>query len=268
MSVGIQHTVHQLFEELSAVAPYPPGVVAVPDQIQGTSFFPGGTGLWVPEPRILPPMPVGGVMILGHDFHNEAGYKWSRENEQENLRSPTWLNLLRFLEKVPIAPGRCFFTNVYMGLRCGNETTGTFAGSKSLEFVARCRRFFLHQLEVQRPVLVLTLGGHVPRFLAPLAPELARWNELAGFPARDAANLSLIADVRFETVERHRCVVASLIHPSFRPRNVGARRWNGFAGSEAEVEMVRTALALANRESADSRSENHSPPVNGGCPQN
>lgn len=184
-------------------------------------------------------------MVLGHDFHNEAGYKWSRDNEQENLRSPTWRHLLDFLKQVPIPLEKCFFTNVYMGLRTGKETTGTFAGSKSVEFVERCRQFFLHQVSVQRPSLVLALGGHVPRFLAPVAPELSAWNELDSFPARDAAERSLIAGARFIASDQHSCVVASLVHPSFRPRNVGPRRWKGFAGDEAEVEMVRAALRLA-----------------------
>lgn len=247
MSVDVRHTVHELFAAARSVEPYPVGVIGVPDQIQGTSFFPGGTGLWVPESRKLPPVPVGGVMVLGHDFHNEAGYKWSRDNEQENLLSPTWRHLLDFLKQVPIPLEQRFFTNVYMGLRTGKETTGTFAGSKSPEFVERCRKFFVHQVSVQRPSLVLPLGGHVPRFLAPLAPQLSGWKELDSFPARDAAGFSLLADVQFETPDRRRSVVASLVHPSFRPRNVGSRRWKGLVGKEAELEMVRHALMLASR---------------------
>ncbi|MEO5798536.1 MAG: hypothetical protein ABIS00_03745 [Gemmatimonadales bacterium] len=132
-----------------------------------------------------------------------------------------------------------------MGLRSGKETTGTFAGSKSPEFVERCRRFFLHQLEVQRPSLVLALGGHVPLFLAPLSAQLSEWAELDNFAARDKADISLMADVQFGASDRHRCVVASLIHPSFRPRNVGARRWKQYTGAEAELEMVRHAMILA-----------------------
>ncbi len=239
------HPVVALWEAHHQVAPYPKGVVEVPQQIQGTSFFPGGIGLWVPESRVFPLLPVGGVMVLGHDFHNVAGYEWSKKNEQENLRSPTWRHLLDFLNAAGIPLETCFFTNVYMGLRSGKKTTGTFAGSRSPHFVERCRTFFLHQVEVQQPSLILALGAHVPRFLAPLAQLLSGWNGLDGFSARDAAGLSLINGVRFGSAAGKPCVVASLVHPSFRPRNIGLRRWKHYVGEEAELAMVRHALVLA-----------------------
>lgn len=250
MSADVRHTVHELFAAARSVEPYPVGVVGVPEQIHGTSFFPGGTGLWVPATRELPAFPFGRVMVLGHDFHNVAGYEWSRKNELENLRSPTWRHLLDVLKQVRIAPENCFFTNVYMGLRAGKKTTGTFAGSKSPDFVERCRRFFVHQVEVQRPSLLLALGAHVPRFLAPLASQLSGWQELDGFPARDAADLSLIDGVRFGSPEAEPCVVVSLVHPSFRPRNVGMRRWKDLLGEDAEVGMAQHALALSERNRA------------------
>jgi uracil-DNA glycosylase len=69
----------------------------------------------VRERAVVPPMPVGGVMLLGHDFHSVAGYEWSRKNITENLESPTWRNLLAMLRAVPVALESCFFTNAYMG---------------------------------------------------------------------------------------------------------------------------------------------------------
>ena len=58
------------------VEPYPKGVVPVPERLPGTAFFPGAAGLWAFDPDApLPPMPVGGVMVLGHDFYSEAGYR-------------------------------------------------------------------------------------------------------------------------------------------------------------------------------------------------
>ena len=68
------HPVRVLFEGLRIVEPYPTGVVAVPRQIPGSNFFPGGVGIWCGDATIVPPLPVGGVMVLGQDFHTLAGY--------------------------------------------------------------------------------------------------------------------------------------------------------------------------------------------------
>lgn len=51
---------------------YPSGAIPVPEAIAGTAFFPGGHGLWMEEGA--PSFPVGGIMVLGHDFHSG---RWS-----------------------------------------------------------------------------------------------------------------------------------------------------------------------------------------------
>src|SRR5688572_23127445 len=103
---------------------YPRGVLKVPHPIIGTAFFPGGFGLWNPKSTYpLPDFPIGGVMVLGHDFHSEAGYHESVARGAESLRQPTWRNLLNVLGRAEITPENCFFTNVYMGLRAGTATT-------------------------------------------------------------------------------------------------------------------------------------------------
>jgi hypothetical protein len=64
------HPVDRLFQALCEVEPYPPGVCPIPRRIVGPAFFPGGAGLWEAEPGSdsLPPMPIHGIMVLGHDF--------------------------------------------------------------------------------------------------------------------------------------------------------------------------------------------------------
>jgi hypothetical protein len=102
---------------------YPPGVLAVREPIPGIAFFPGGYGLWRPDvSRPLPPFPVGGVMVLGHDFHSEVGYEESLARGRKSESQPTWRQLIRLLCQVGIDPTRCFFTNVYLGLRAGAAT--------------------------------------------------------------------------------------------------------------------------------------------------
>ena len=227
------------------VGPYPAGVVPVPDQIRGTSFFPGGTGLWMPGARELPALPVGGVMVLGHDFHNEAGYEWSKKHEAENLNSPTWRNLRSFLDAVDIPKEHCFFTNVYMGLRRGEETTGRFPGAKYPEFVTRCREFFLLQVSTQRPALILAMGKYVPLFLGPLSSQLSPWTAKSSFKQRDAAGHSIIDNVTFVGASISPCVIVSIVHPCFRLQNVWRRRWKDDTGEGAERAMVKEAMRMA-----------------------
>lgn len=246
-SFPTDHPSRRLWGEVHAVEPYPLGVSSVPEQIAGTSFFPGGTGLWCEAAPDVPPLPVGGVMVLGHDFHSRAGYEWSRRNIAENLNSPTWRHLRSLLQAVPIAPETCFFTNVYMGLRDGKATMGRFPGSRDPAFIERCRLFFIRQLQVQRPRLILALGAFVPPFLAPLSPELSGWATCHSFRELDGAGLSTIAAASFAKAG-HVCALVALTHPCLRPVNVGRRSWQSLRGDSAELQMVREALSLAGRD--------------------
>ncbi len=136
------HPAEALWARHHPPAGYPAGVIAVPEPISGLAFFPGGFGLWgMAAQRPLPPLPAGGVMVLGHDFHSEAGYQASRRSGGERLTLPTWRNLLKVLNAAGIAPEQCFFTNLYMGLRAGDTTTGSFPGATDSVFVEHCRAF-------------------------------------------------------------------------------------------------------------------------------
>jgi uracil-DNA glycosylase len=241
------HPVHKLFKDAQEVRAYPSGVVEVPAQIQGTSFFPGGTGLWWGGAPVIPPLPVGKVMVLGHDFHSVAGYEWACEHENENLEATTWLHLQALLKRVPIRLEECFFTNIYMGLRKGTATTGPFPGATDAEFVRRCQKFFLHQFAVQQPKLILALGAYVPRFLAPLSQQLAIWSVPSSFPRRDKDKQSIRASVVFNGIAIRPCVVASIVHPCMRNSNVRHRHWyeRGLHGDAAELELVKHAAGLA-----------------------
>jgi hypothetical protein len=69
------HPVERLFALLATFGPYPKGVVQMNGRIGGTAFFPGGAGLWNTRPgEPLPPMPMGGVMVLGHSFDCETSF--------------------------------------------------------------------------------------------------------------------------------------------------------------------------------------------------
>jgi uracil-DNA glycosylase len=242
------HPAVLLWSEHEPAAGYPTGVLRIREPIPGTAFFPGGYGIWNPTgSRELPPFPVGGVMILGQDFHSEAGYLASLACGAESSNQPTWRNLIALLSEVGLAPSDCFFTNAFMGLRVGDATTGPFPGASDPEFVAHCRWFLARQLQVQQPSLVVTLGIYAPGILAPLSPELGSWAGARGLKHLDATG-PLCEGVTFPDVPGLRTVAVALTHPSLRAFNVRHRRYRGRTGNEAELLMLRDARAASRRE--------------------
>src|SRR6476646_111821 len=124
------HPARALWRSHHRVAPYPRGVLGGPEPVVFTSFFPGGYGLWNPsQSKTMPPFPFGGVMVVGHDYHSEEGYRASVLRGRESESQPTWRNLIELLTEASILPDDCFFTNAYMGLRRGSATTGVFPGA-------------------------------------------------------------------------------------------------------------------------------------------
>ena len=246
----------QLLQHLPSVEPYPHGVLRIPDAsagrpvLPGVAFFPGGTGLWMPDFQTQPEVfPVGEVMAIGQDFDSEASYhailNLMRQGPCDpRKRNPaTWGRLLQFLPRCGIAKERCFFTNFFMGLRQGNKAVGVFPGAADTAFEERCRQFVGQQLETQQARLVLTLGMQVPSRLAPLAQQLSHWQGVESSTRLDAVG-PVVHNVEFPGV-RSTCSVVALVHPSFRPSNVGRRKYGRFQGDDAEVEMVREALSAA-----------------------
>lgn len=229
---------------------YPSGVEAVPEPIPGLAFFPGGWGLFgAKRDAPLPPMPTGGIMVLGHDFHSRRGYDESMRLGGERLTLPTWRSLLSVLEASNIPPETCFFTNLYMGLRCGEKTTGVFPGASDVAFRRHCQDFFVRQLAVQRPRLVLTLGVQVPPVIAGLSGQLAPWGEARGIKHIDRVG-ALRTDVAFAGLDGFTTTVAALLHPSLRSASLRHRRYveqSGVVrvGNEAELALLRDALATA-----------------------
>jgi hypothetical protein len=220
---------------------YPAGVIPIPQPIDGTAFFPGGYGLWRPEiSEPLPPFPTHGIMVLGHDFHSESGYRESLARGREAATQPTWRNLLAFMKAARIDPERCFFTNVYMGLRAGRLTTGEFPGARNAEYVEHCVAFLRQQIEAQQPSLILTLGINVPPLLGRLSAQLTDWTQRRGLPYLDEAG-PVRFGARFDGTDVRSTVVA-LTHPSLRTASVRYRRYAGEVGHAAELLMLSEAM--------------------------
>ena len=237
------HPVDYLFSRLEAeFVSYPPGVVRVPKLIPGTAFFPGGYGLWGAGPeKPLPPMPTGCVMVLGHNFDSEKGFSHSLERRGENLKGPTWGNLLRLLELGGIPKERCFFTNFYMGLFQGANSVGRFPGARDSHFVQQCQIFLGEQMRVVKPRLLLTLGKEILRPVAALSSDLGSWSEMESLEMLDRGKRALVYPATFPGVP-HSVAVVALTHPAFRHLNVPRRRYKTLSGDAAEQAMLKDAL--------------------------
>ena len=243
-----QHPIEYLFNERRKVAPYPSGVKPVPKMLSGTAFFPGGSGLWLGYSGSWytlsdrPDMPKEKVMILGHNFDSEVGYKYTESlKEQHELESHTWRNLRELLRETDIQLEDCFFTNAFMGLIEGEGNTGEFPGVNDSGFVQRCRSFLDRQIEMQQPRLILTLGSWVPWFITPLSSGLAVWRGYESFRDLDVSG-PVISDVRFKGTPEKPVTVVALMHPSQRRRNIWRRRYRGLKGEAAELAMLKDAL--------------------------
>lgn len=130
------HAVEELFALLDQFDSYPDGVKKIPKRLEGTAFFPGGWGLWNTRLHEFPPsLPIGGSLVVGHNFDSQAGYQRALPHGSELPTSATWRNLLAFLKHVGISPEQCFFTNAYVGLRAGDHAMGAFSGARNPEFV-------------------------------------------------------------------------------------------------------------------------------------
>lgn len=223
---------------LPLVEPYPDGVLPITERIPGTAFFPGGDGLWKEEGAIE--FPVGGVMVLGHNFDSEKGYHRSLAVRKENLKGPTWGRLDYLLGSAGIDMKACFFTNFFMGLKAGDKSTGEFPGMRDKEFVRRCQQFFLLQVSLMQPRMIITLGLQVPKLIAPLSEDLACWKDVRSVEDLDCA--AFVNGVKFSD-DSYPAIVVGLLHPSFAGMNLRLRNHGGYTGDQVEHLILMDATS-------------------------
>jgi hypothetical protein len=227
----------RLFEEMELVGDYPKGVIPVPEQLTCTAFFPGGYGLWQEDGAgNHQNWPSGGIMVLGQDFHCEAGYQYLKNNPGANQNQPTWRNLKRRFNNT-VCISQCFFTNLFMGLREGKLSTGTFPGANDREYVKRCLMFFHRQIKAQKPRLLITLGANVVRMLSTFH-VIAEWEKAKTLHELDKDGLALKQTSLFG----YSLTVVALTHPSCW---VIRRQYKGWHGSEAEHHLLSDAVKQA-----------------------
>jgi len=219
---------------------YPEGVVPLFDRIEGTSFFPGGDGLWKYENDITD-IRIGGIMVIGHNFDNVSGFKKSLALGSESLACPTWKNLRILFQEANIDLTSCYFTNAYMGLMNSQSNIGVFPGSKSSSFRKQCLDFLEYQISIQQPQTIITLGRFVPPLLAQLSIDLDQWKKVKSFNDLDQAEIQIIKHAHFcenQVISN----IVTLTHPANRHLNIQKRKYKNLNGNDAELAMLREIL--------------------------
>lgn len=137
----------------------------IDDLVSGTSFFPGGRGLWCgenPNGAIPELFPVRPVMFVGNYWFNENGFVEAKGRGSENIMQTTgfWASFQAYIRACGLQNQECFFTNALMGLTAGNgPATGRLTGDGP-NFRKECRVFFGEQINIVKPRAVVLMGDH------------------------------------------------------------------------------------------------------------
>ncbi len=232
-------TPEQLFEETKTIHYEGSGMKPIPS-MKKIGFFPGGNGMWNGQGTLAEK----DVLILGQDFNNETAYLKFEEDDQRSedplsRKNATWWNLRALLGALHIELDRCFFSNVFMGMRSGSQSaTGACPGISNTAYYQSNIAFLKVQIAAIQPNLILLLGEQPVRALQAGFPEiLTDWSgfktmtELLTAPHRSPI---LEAEILNQKV-----IVAAVLHPSFAPSNRPRIFKNH---SQGEVEQLSEGL--------------------------
>lgn len=149
-------TMHAVVTDFDSEVRRPPSKAS--DLIQGTAFFPGGTGLWrgdKPGGKLPEYFPLDSVMLVGHNFDSITAFERSLKRGGE-CEGQFWKKMLGMLGSAGLSPERCFFTNALMGFKPGSAT-GKMPGDK--RYRDQCLSFLRKQIDIVQPKAVVALGN-------------------------------------------------------------------------------------------------------------
>ena len=223
-----------LWSNISMVEPYPETIVPVREQVNGTAFFPGGSGLY----NDIPCFNIPTIFVLGQDFSTEDYYNRILDGGIRDTDCPTWVNLLKLFKQAEIDLCDCFFSNAFIGLRKTTSMTGPFPGYKDVHFVNRNLQYLNFQIQIMKPSLIITLGKHAANMLYRLSQDdLHAWKNY---------NALRLPDEGYKEKVRIGNVCSSCValeHPSMRYANLRRRAYKQYTGNDAELAMLGDALS-------------------------
>jgi hypothetical protein len=169
--------IEQLFDELKTTSKGTENVFADSGMINWSDkmkygFFPLGMGvltknITIDSKATEVEIAEGGVMILGNDF-GTVSYVENSCNGAGEIDSKTVNNLCN--GKVGLDTNRTFFTNFYLGVRDDKTHKGTTMTKRIVPikkgYKEFCLKFFIAQLDLLRPRIVICLGHDVRNAIA------------------------------------------------------------------------------------------------------
>ena len=186
-------------------------------------IFPGGNGVQ----HGVKELPTDYAMVLMHDFDVLDRYNEAVDVGYSKGQDVTATAIVTLLRQGGVDPRRCFYTNRFMGLRHAENQYGSNPGRRYKPFVKLSDEMLSMTLDTIRPRVVFMLGRNVPDSLG----LKNFWRKAYVGPA---------------DICGHDVIAASLTHTSFHPRNVITASYAGRAGYEAEVEVIKAAMLMAN----------------------
>lgn len=212
-------------------------ILPIRKKIGGTAFFPGGEGLWEKSDVEID------VLVLGQDFGTKAYYdKILADETVKDTDCPTWINMLALFNKVGIKPERCFFSNVFMGLRTEDNMTGSLIRKSSEydKYRMQSADFLIKQIQIINPKVIIVLGNEPTKMLMNVLP-LKDW-----YSMNKVSDITTIAKAEYSEAE-YLCV--ALCHPSMRNSNKRFRKykeWNNGNCPDVEVKMLEDLMVMIN----------------------
>ncbi len=162
-----------------------------------------------------------------HDFDVLDLYLDAVERGYKKQQSASSNAICALLEEGGVDTRRCFLSNRFMGVRDAKNQYGPNPGRRYAPFVRLSDAILDATIAAVNPRVVFLLGKHVPKSLG-----------MKGLWRNDYVAPSFVGG--------RKIIAASLTHTSMRHLNIGRVRFAGRTGHEAEVEIIRTAMKLAN----------------------
>jgi hypothetical protein len=167
--VNAQPTVEDLWARLREIEnerrfngeSYPDGMCPFPFRLTGQGFFPEGDGLWRDDSQLEMPssktLSTAGIVFVGNDFGTLRTYLRLKKRGFEN--PPTWRHVKDRVRRANLPTHLTFFTNAIMGLRLEGNAIDKKSWTGIAGFAEFCREFFLYQIELLKPRLLVLLGS-------------------------------------------------------------------------------------------------------------
>lgn len=176
------YTSSQLFQDMKRIVKtYQKGVIPVDSQLESTAFFPGGYGLWLEDGQAVDSdLSNKHTMVVAPLFGSKNEWCATKENPGQNINKPWWRSARFVLTTAGASLDNVFFTNAYVGLwEKGNNKGNSNAQylPTAGDYFEECKEFFIHQIKIQNPGLIVAVGRKTAFFLSSIGIGLEIWKK-------------------------------------------------------------------------------------------